>query len=140
KIIGWHGRCIVHERFTPEMAETVRADFPNVRILAHTECSPGVIAKVDFAGGTEGMINYIKQSDATQFMLITECGLTDRMKSEMPEKRIVGSCALCPYMKKIMLKDVLTALKNPRPDQIVELPKAVMERAGKALQKMLDLT
>lgn len=140
KIIGWKGRCIVHERFTPEMAEEIRADYPGVKILAHTECSPEVIAKVDFAGGTEGMVNYLKHSDADQFMLITECGLTDRMKSELPKKRIVGSCAMCPYMKKIQLKDVLTALKNPRLDQIVKLPDFVMIRAERALKRMIKMT
>jgi len=140
KIIGWKGRCVVHERFTPEMAEAVRADHPGVKILAHTECSPGVISKVDYAGGTEGMVNYLKNSDAEQFMLITECGLTDRMKTEMPEKKIVGSCAMCPYMKKIQLKDILTALKKPRPDQIVELPERVLKGARKALDKMIELT
>ncbi len=140
KIIGWKGRCIVHERFTPEMAEEIRHDYPGVKILAHTECSPSVIAKVDFAGGTEGMVNYMKQSDAKQFMLITECGLTDRMKTELPEKRIVGSCALCPYMKQIQLKDVLTALKNPRPEQIVKIAPTVMRRAKKALERMIELT
>lgn len=139
KIIGWRGRCIVHEHFTPEMAEEVRQRYPGVKILAHTECSPGIIAKVNFAGGTEGMMNYIRQSNATQFMLITECGLTDRIKSEMPSKHIVGTCALCPYMKQIQMKDVLTALKNPKPDQIVNIAPTVMRGARLALDRMIEI-
>ncbi|MFH1012543.1 MAG: quinolinate synthase NadA [Candidatus Peregrinibacteria bacterium] len=140
KIIGWHGRCIVHEEFSPQAVEEIRKNFPGVKILAHTECSPAVIKKVDMAGGTEGMINYIKSSDADQFMLVTECGLTDRIKTEMPGKQIVGSCALCPYMKKIMLKDVLTALKSPTPQQIIELPNDVMRHAKKSLDRMIEIT
>ena len=60
QMIGWHGRCVVHENFSPETVEAVRANFPGVRILAHTECGPEVIEKVDMAGGTQDMINYIK--------------------------------------------------------------------------------
>lgn len=140
KIIGWKGRCVVHEKFSPEMVDEVRHNYPGVKILAHTECSPEVVAKVDFTGGTEGMVSYVKSSPAQQFMLVTECGLVDRMKSEMPQKQMVGSCALCPYMKKIMLKDILQTLKAPRTDQVVHLKPGVMHRARRALERMIELT
>lgn len=139
KIIGWTGRCIVHEEFTPETIDEVRKEYPNAKILAHMECVPEVVDKVDMAGGTEGMIRYLENSDATDFMLVTECGLSDRMKVEHPEKTIIGSCALCPYMKKIMLKDILQALKSPTPDQIIELPQNILKRAKKALDKMVKI-
>ncbi|QQR84275.1 quinolinate synthase NadA [Candidatus Peregrinibacteria bacterium] len=140
KIIGWKGRCIVHEEFTPETVEQVRHDYPGVKILAHTECSPAVIAKVDMAGGTQDMINYIQNSNDEQFMLVTECGMVDRMKAEHQEKKMVGTCALCPFMKKIMLKDILACLKNPTDEQRVELPKEVLAGAKKSLEKMIELT
>lgn len=140
KIIGWNGRCIVHETFSPETINEIRSNHPGVKILAHTECSPDVIEKVDMAGGTEAMIQYVKQSDAEQFMLVTECGLIDRMKTEMPKKEMVGSCALCPYMKKIMLKDVLQALKSPRPDQIIDLPNDILKKAKRSLNRMMKIS
>jgi quinolinate synthase len=99
-----------------------------------------VIKKVDMAGGTEGMIKYINKTDATDIMLVTECGLSDRMKVEYPSKRIVGSCALCPYMKKVMLKDILQVLKQPRKDQTIDLPKDIMTRAKKALDRMMKIS
>ena len=34
----------------------VRAQFPDVVILAHPECSPEVVAAADFAGSTNAMI------------------------------------------------------------------------------------
>ncbi|MCB0061817.1 MAG: quinolinate synthase NadA, partial [Caldilineaceae bacterium] len=40
--VGWHGRCEVHERFTVADINNVRAQFPDVTILAHPECSPEV--------------------------------------------------------------------------------------------------
>ncbi len=140
KIISWTGRCIVHEEFTPETIEEVRKEYPNAKILAHLECMPEVIEKVDMAGGTEGMIKYIEKTPAKELMLVTECGLSDRMKVEHPEKKIIGSCALCLYMKKIMLKDVLQALKSPTPEQIIDIPDDVIKKAKKALNKMVKIT
>jgi quinolinate synthase len=139
KIIGWKGRCIVHETFTPEAVEEVRAAYPGVKILAHTECSPSIIEKVDMAGGTEAMLSYVKNSPDEKFMVITECGITDRMQAELPQKKVVGTCALCPYMKKIMLKDILQALKSPRPDQITTLDETVRAKAEKSIRKMIEL-
>ncbi len=55
-IIGWKGRCEVHEKFTVEDIEMVRRQFPNVLILAHPECSPEVVAAADFSGSTAAMI------------------------------------------------------------------------------------
>jgi len=140
KIIGWNGRCIVHEKFSPKTIDEVRKDYPGVKILAHLECAPSVIDKVDMSGGTEGMIKYVSKTEAKDIMLVTECGLTDRMKVEHPEKRIVGTCMLCPYMKQVMLKDILQALISPRPDQIIDLPVEIMKRAKKSLDRMVKIT
>jgi len=140
KMIGWYGRCIVHEKFSPKTINEVRKDYPGVKILAHLECMPSVIDKVDMSGGTEGIIKYVSKTDAKDIMLVTECGLSDRMKVEHPEKRIVGTCVLCPYMKKVMLKDILQVLQSPRPDQIIDLPAEVMKKAKKALDKMVKIT
>ena len=140
KIIGWNGKCIVHEKFSPKTVDAIRKEYPGVKVLAHLECMPSVIEKVDMAGGTAGMIRYVEKSPAKKFMLVTECGLSDRMKVEHPEKQIVGTCVLCPYMKEIMLKDVFEALKKPRKDQIVDLPENVLKKAKKALDKMVRIT
>jgi quinolinate synthase len=104
KIITWDGTCVVHEGFNEASIENIRGRFPGVKILAHPECSPGVVALVDYAGGTAGMLNYIRESSAKTFMMVTECGLTDRIKAEFNDKVIVGSCIPCPYMKGILLR------------------------------------
>ncbi len=140
KLIGWKGRCIVHEEFTPETVKVVREDYPKAKILAHTECAPAVIKEVDMAGGTKNMVEYIEKTDATDIMLVTECGMADRIKVEYPEKNVVGTCALCPYMKKIMLKNILEALKCPTSKQIIELNEKILLGAKKALDKMVELT
>jgi len=139
RIFGWSGRCVVHEAFSPKTIDEIRESNPGIKILAHLECRPSVIEKADMAGGTEGMIKYLEKSPAKKFMMVTECGLTERMRVEHPEKEMVGTCVLCPYMKKIMLKDVLQALKSPRPDQIIKLPEDVMKKAKKALDRMVKV-
>lgn len=139
KLIGWKARCIVHEEFSPETVKEIREEYPNAKILAHSECSPTVITEVDMMGSTKQMLDYVDTSAAEEFMLVTECGLSDRVRAEKPKKKIVGSCALCPYMKKIMLKDILDCLKDPKPEQVIELPQAIMSKAKKALDRMVEI-
>jgi len=135
-IIKWSGTCIVHEEFTAESIKAVREQFPGVEILVHPECSSSVIDQADLVGSTTSMIEHVKKSPHQQFMIVSECGLADRVKAEMPEKKVVGACVLCPYMKSIMLKDVLQALKNPRKDQMVNLNEEIITKAKKSLDEM----
>ncbi len=138
-IILWKGTCIVHERFSPESVTEIRKQYPHAKILAHTECVPEVVKEVDMAGSTSQMLTFVKNSEAKQFMLVTECGLSDRVRAEFPDKEIVGTCSLCPYMKQISLKDVLAALKNPRPEQRIEIPADIAVRARQTLDRMFEL-
>lgn len=135
-IIKWNGTCIVHEEFTAESIKAVREQFPGVEILVHPECSSSVIDQADLVGSTTSMIEHVKKSPHQQFMIVSECGIADRVKAEMPEKKVVGACVLCPYMKSIMLKDVLQALKNPRGDQIINLNEEIITKAKKSLDEM----
>ena len=61
-LIGWHGRCEVHDKFTVDDIQRVRAEFPDVVILSHPECSPEVVAASDFAGSTSAMIRHVEQT------------------------------------------------------------------------------
>jgi quinolinate synthase len=139
KIITWEGTCVVHEGFNEDSVREIRKRFPEVKILAHPECTPGVVSLVDYAGGTSGMLKYVKNSSSKTFMLVTECGLTDRFRAEFAGKELVGTCILCPFMKQIQLEDVLLALKNPQPHQVVSIPPDVAERARASLDRMFEL-
>ncbi|MCK5480119.1 MAG: quinolinate synthase NadA, partial [Gammaproteobacteria bacterium] len=138
-ILTWDGTCVVHEGFDVDSVRDIRKRFPGVKILAHPECTPGLVSEVDYAGGTSGMLNYVKTSNAKTFMLVTECGLTDRFKAEFRDKEIVGTCILCPYMKQIQLEDVLKALKDPAPEQYIEIPPEIAARAKHSLDRMFEL-
>jgi quinolinate synthase len=140
KLIGWHGKCIVHEDFKAGKIGIFRDNNPGLKVLAHTECDPAVVASADFAGGTEGMIRFVKENRAPSYLLITECGLTERMRVELPDKKFLGMCALCPYMKQTTLPLILQALKKPNKEQVVKVPAGIAKKAKKALRKMFKLT
>lgn len=139
KLILWDGVCVVHEEFSKKEVEEVRREFPNAKILAHPECTTEVADASDFVGSTEQMLDQLNVSESDEFMLITECGLTDRARQEYPEKKVVGTCFLCPYMKELQLKNILSALKNPSPNQRIEIPKNILLRAQKSLENMFVL-
>ena len=60
RIIAWHGRCEVHERFTAADIAELREAWPDAEILAHPECPPEVLEAADFAGSTAAMSDYVQ--------------------------------------------------------------------------------
>jgi quinolinate synthase len=46
---------------------------------------------------------------------------------------------MCRYMKMTQLEDILQALRDPRPEQIIELNADVIERASRSLDEMFRL-
>lgn len=140
KLITWHGRCIVHEDFKPEKVEAFKKKYPGLKVLSHSECAPSVVGISDMVGGTSDMIRYVKDVAADSYMLITECGLSDRMRVEYPDKEFIGMCSLCPYMKKTNLLNIRQVLKEPVDSQVVEIPEDVRIGAEKSLNKMFELS
>lgn len=139
KIIGWHGTCIVHENFKADKISGFRKKYPGLKVLAHTECDPGVVEASDLAGGTNDMIRYVEKTEAPAYMLITECGMSDRMRVEFPEKEFLGMCGLCPYMKQTTLALVRQALDNPIQNQIIDIPEDIRKKAAASLQRMFEI-
>ena len=138
QIIGWHGRCEVHELFTVEDIENVRKQFPDVVVLAHPECAPEVTAKADFAGSTSAMIKYVEEHDAPHYLLLTECSMGDNIIAAHPEKELLRLCThRCPHMAEITLEDTLESLKQLR--YIIEVPEDIRLRAEKAVHRMIEL-
>ncbi|VVC01117.1 Quinolinate synthase A [uncultured archaeon] len=139
RIINWHSRCVVHQDFDERKVEAVRSAFPGIRVLAHSECPPAVARSADMMGGTSDMEKYVKDSGAPTFMLVTECGLSDRLRSESPGREFVGMCSLCPYMKKNSLAGILRVLKELPGENEVRIPAPVAAKAASALGRMFEL-
>jgi quinolinate synthase len=138
QIIGWNGRCEVHEKFTVEDIKNVRKQFPDAVILAHPECSPEVTAASDFSGSTSMMIKYIEQTQAPHYLLLTECAMGDNIAAANPDKDMLRLCSVrCPHMNEITLEDTLAALL--RTQYIIEVPEAIRIRAARAVQRMIEI-
>jgi quinolinate synthase len=138
QLIGWRGRCEVHEKFTLQDIQTVRAQFPDVIILAHPECSPEVTGAVDFSGSTNAMIRYVQQSQAPHYLLLTECAMGDNVAAANPEKDMLRLCMVrCPHMNMITMEDTRDALKFNR--YIVNVPEDIRVRAYRAVERMIKI-
>ena len=140
ELVIWKGRCIVHENFDASSVALYRKMYPGVKILAHSECSPGLVSVVDFIGGTGDMMGYVAKVKAPAYMLVTECGLGDLARSRFPEKSFVPICRLCPYMKATDLKRVLSVMERPSRPHRIELPADLVERARRPLERMFELS
>jgi quinolinate synthase len=138
QMIGWHGRCEVHEKFTVEDIEVVRADYPDVVILAHPECSPEVTGAADFSGSTSAMTKFVEQTNAPRYLLLTECAMGDNIAAANPEKEMLRLCMVrCPHMNQIRLEDTRDALKYNQ--YVTDVPEGVRVRALRAVERMLEI-
>ncbi|MCI0421637.1 MAG: quinolinate synthase NadA [Acidobacteria bacterium] len=137
-MIGWHGKCEVHEQFTVEDIERVRQQFPDVVILAHPECPPDVVAASDFSGSTSAMIRYVENTQAPRYLLLTECSMGDNIAAENPGKEMLRLCSVrCPHMNQITLEDTLNALRYNR--YVIDVPEEIRVRAKRAVDRMLAI-
>jgi quinolinate synthase len=138
ELIGWHGKCEVHEQFKVDDIENARKQFPDVTVLSHPECTPEVVEASDYSGSTSRMIKYVKESPSKRFLLLTECSMGDNIIAENPDKEIVRICSIrCPHMNEITLEDTLAALRN---DQYqIEVPEDIRLRAKKSIDRMLEI-
>ena len=138
RIISWDGNCYVHHQITPAEVNKVKMAMPGVKVLAHPECRKDVLALADAVLSTSAMVRYARESEADKFLIVTECGLSDRLLMEIPEKHFYKACKLCRFMKMITLDGTLDSLRNLRYE--IELPEDVREGARAALERMLELS
>ncbi|MBA4136398.1 MAG: quinolinate synthase [Opitutus sp.] len=139
EIITSDGTCIVHDVFDATAVADARARFPGLKVVAHPECTPEVAAAADYVGSTGGMMNYVRTTAAPYFLMLTECGLVGRLQVEDPEKRFIGGCRLCPYMKMNSLEKIRAALVAPHPEQIITLDEDIRHRALRSIERMFEL-
>jgi len=138
QMIGWHGRCEVHEKFTVKDIETVRAQFPHVVILAHPECSPEVVAASDFSGSTNAMIRHVQQTKAPHYLLLTECAMGDNVAAANPDKEMLRLCMVrCPHMNTITMEQTRDALQHLQ--YVIEVPEEIRVRAFQAMDRMIRI-
>jgi quinolinate synthase len=137
-IISWNGNCYVHHQITPENILAVKRSLPDVKVLVHPECRADVIALADAVLSTSGMVRYAKESPAQEFLIVTECGLSDKLLLEVPEKKFYKACKLCQFMKMITLDGTLRSLETMT--HRIELDETLRANAERSLRRMLELS
>jgi quinolinate synthase len=116
----------------------VREQFPEVIILTHPECSPEVVDASDFSGSTSAMINYVRDTNAPHYLILTECAMGDNIAVANPDKELLRLCMVrCPHMNQITLEDTLNSLKHNQ--HVIEVPHLIQERAVQAVERMIAI-
>ena len=147
EVINYDGECYVHATFTGEKIRSWRDRTAEqgieLQVLSHPECDADVIAESDIVGSSEVLREEalrLGSEGKSDIMLITECGTADRVRAESEnELNLIGTCVMCRYMKMTQLEDILQALREPHPDQIIELDDEIIHRAQRSLDEMFRL-
>src|SRR5882724_6539485 len=138
QMIGWRGRCEVHEKFTLDDIANIRRQFPDVAILAHQECSPEVVAASDYSGSTNSMIKFVEETKAPRYLLLTECSMGENIAAANPDKNMLRLCSVrCPHMNQITLEDTLASLRKLQYQ--IEIPEEIRSRAARAVERMIAI-
>jgi len=88
------------------------------------------------------MIGYCRDSDAEQFIVVTEPGMIHRLQREVPEKTFIAgptdtcACNECRFLKMNTIEKLRDCLRYLSPQ--IEMPEAVRKEAYVPLKRMLD--
>lgn len=138
EIILWNGYCFVHDRLDADTLIEFRERYPDAKIIAHPECKDDLLKLADHVCGTGGMAKFAKSDGSKNFIVVTECGMTDKLRQDVPEKNFLSFCNVCPYMKSTNLPLVLRSLIHNVHE--IELPEDIIANARRAIDRMLEIS
>jgi quinolinate synthase len=137
----WQGACIVHATFAARKLTAARAAHPSALVAAHPECPGDVLAMADFIGSTSAIIDWCVAADASEFIVMTESGVSHSLKRLAPHKQFYFvpnencNCSECPYMRRNTLEKLRDCLANLTPR--IELSDDLIRRAALPIERML---
>jgi len=139
KFVLWEGYCPIHVSILPQHLEAARRKYPGAVVMVHPECRPESITLADEVLSTGGMLQYVKQSKAKEFIVGTEVGMLYPLQKQNPDKKFYPAMeqAICPNMKLTTLEKVLWALEDLKTEVVVE--KSIADRTRTAIEKMLAI-
>jgi len=145
----WNGACHVHEKIGDANFSEAQAQHPNAEFLIHPECgcSSSCMVKSQLyfdcksihIFSTEGMINYVKNSDKNEFIIATEVGILHRLKKIKPTATFfpLSEKAICEYMKMITVEKLYEALLHEKFE--VKVPEDIAIKARLPIERMLSI-
>ena len=146
-MVLWDGACIVHEAFAIDKLLALHKQHPNAKIVAHPESEDHLLKVAHYVGSTTGMINFVKNDPAQEFIIATEAGILHQMSKEVPRKSLIPApsnedntcaCSECAFMKMNTLEKLYLCLKYEQPE--VDVPKHIRDKALLPIQRMLEIS
>ena len=138
EIILWDGYCFVHDKLDAETLMEFKQRYPDAKVIAHPECKDELLKLSDHVCGTGGMAKFAKSDGSKNFIVVTECGMTDKLRQDVPEKNFLSFCNICPYMKSTTLQLVARSLITNTHE--INLPDNIIKDARKAIDRMLAIS
>lgn len=138
-IITNYGHCPRHTIITLQDVLQAQARYPQAHLAVHPECTKDVLLQADYVGSTSGIINYVVNTPAQEFIIGTVDGVFAKIHALAPDKILhpVIENQICPNMKKVTLDKIIDVLENESNEVILEAN--FMDQAMKPLEKMLLL-
>lgn len=142
----WNGACHVHDRFSLEKIVKLKEANPGAKILVHPECRRPLQLIADKVGSTAALLDYARNSEAKDFIVVTESGILFEMRRKCPEKNFIAApaedsecqCNHCEYMKMNTLEKLYRCLRDEKPEITVD--PEIAARAIKPIERMLELS
>jgi len=140
-MVLWKGYCPTHVMIQHEEIQRLKADHPEAKFVMHPEC--GCTTKsmhlADEVLSTEGMVKYVKESPAKEFIVATETGILHRMKKDNPGKLFIAANdrSVCSYMKMNTMEKLVQSLENLQYE--VKVPEELANRARRSIERMLEI-
>ena len=147
RMILWKGHCSVHTRFTVKQIDTVRKQYPGIRVIVHPEVPWDVVQAADDSGSTEYIIKTVKNSPVGSVWAVgTEVHLVNRLANEVAPDRTVVSLdqfgCLCSTMFRVSpnhLLWILEELVEGRVHNRIVVPRDQKLWTHVALDRMLSI-
>lgn len=145
-LVLWNGTCVVHEIFSNEKITKLQIRHPKAKLIAHPECEAHILDKADFIGSTSGLLKYTKESEHTEFIVVTESGIIHQMQLASPDKIFIPApsgddtcaCNECPYMRRNTMEKLYLAMKYEQPEII--LPQWIIDQGVASINRMLEIS
>lgn len=134
------GGCPTHLLITPKNVEQARQKHPDALVLVHPECSEKVVELADYVGSTTQIMDFAKQSQATEFIIGTENSIVQHLQIDCPEKRFyaLSKNCVCHNMKMTTLGDVYECVRGIGGEEIT-LDADTLRNARRSIDEMLRL-
>jgi quinolinate synthase len=141
----WQGSCIVHETFSDRKILQLKFENPDALLIAHPECEEVILNKADFIGSTSGLLRFVHENPAQEFIVATEEGILHQMQKNNPDKKFIAAppdsacaCNECPYMKLNTMEKLYLCMKDQKPEIILD--EETRLKALKPIQRMLEMS